>query len=214
MDWAEVDRLAHDKSGWKSLIADRMKHLDLYERQRGHKYEWATDEQPVTRNATPTDTSEMSGFPCRYEGCTKVCLSKGGLTIHQRRMHQAPRKDFKCEKCDQIFASENTWKNHMKSCSGGGACLRPNYVICSICGTEVSKNNLARHRRTCEARAGIAGRTDEGGGQGEDAATDPVEANNLAPRVYQPKTGVCDLCGRTLSLTNMARHRRRCGQQI
>ena len=212
MDWAEVDRLAHDKAGWKSLIADRMKHLDLYERQRGNKYEWATGEQPVTRNATPIDNSELTGFPCRYEGCTKICLSKGGLTIHQRRMHQTPRKDFKCEKCEQIFASENTWKNHMKACSGG-ACLRPNYVICSICGREVGKNNLARHRRTCEARAGIAGRADEGGGQGEDVVTDPVEASNLAPRVYQPKTGVCDLCGRTLSLTNMARHRRRCGQR-
>ena len=166
----------------------------------------------MTRNVTIPNSSELSGFPCRYEGCDKVCLSKGGLTIHQRRMHQAPRKEFKCEKCAQIFFSENTWKNHMKSCTGG-ACIRPNYVTCTTCNREVSRSNLARHRRTCEAGAGIAGRSDEGGGRGEGVDEAPMEGNILAPRVYQPKTGICDLCGRSLSLTNMARHRRRCGQR-
>ena len=119
MAWAEVDWLAHDKPGWKRLVEERMKHLDLYERQQGHKYERATDEQPMTRNVTLPSSSQLSGFPCRYESCYKVCLSKGGLTIHQRRMHQAPTKEFKCEKCAQIFFSENTWKNHMKTCTGG-----------------------------------------------------------------------------------------------
>ena len=57
MEWTEVDRLANDEPGWKILVGERIKNLDLYERQQGHKYEWATGEQHVTRNVTLPNSS-------------------------------------------------------------------------------------------------------------------------------------------------------------
>ena len=78
------------------------------------------------------------------------------------------------------------------------------------CLQKVGKNNIARHRRTCEARAGIAGRREEAreARGGQDAAQG---ANPLAPRVYRAERGECFNCGRMLANTNMARHQRTCG---
>ena len=211
IDWTQVELLAQDRKAWKSLITNRMKHLQRYEQQQGHKYEWEENEQPLTRNNRPDPTEDTEGFRCNYEGCEKICISKAGLTIHQRRMHQAPRKIFVCDKCAQTFKSENTWKNHSKRCTGGTS-SRPNYTTCTTCNREYSKNNIARHRRSCEARAGVAGRRDEGGGEEEDEEEPPDPS--LAPRVYVARRGECDLCGRNLSLTNMARHKKTCSQRL
>ena len=38
IDWADVSRLASDRSGWKKLVKERMDHMDVYERQLGHGY--------------------------------------------------------------------------------------------------------------------------------------------------------------------------------
>ena len=32
------------------------------------------------------------GLICEYEGCGKRCKTKGGLTIHQKRMHREGEK--------------------------------------------------------------------------------------------------------------------------
>ena len=82
----------------------------------------------------------------------------------------------------------------------GGACIRPNYVTCTTYNREVSRSNLARHRRICAARAGIAGRSDGGGGRGEGVNGAPMEGNILTPRVYQPETGQTQEAMRTADL--------------
>ena len=38
IDWADVSRLASNRSGWKKLVKERMDHMDVYERQVGHGY--------------------------------------------------------------------------------------------------------------------------------------------------------------------------------
>ena len=88
----------------------------------------------------------------------------------------------------------------------------PSRARCGTCGKDVSKNNIARQRRTCEARAGIAGRREETrearGGQDAAQGTNP-----LALRVYRAERGECSNCGRMLAKTNMARHQRTCGKR-
>ena len=151
----------------------------------------------------------MEDFICTYPDCGKVCKSKGGLRIHQVRMHEKQRKTFTCSKCNSTFASESSWKNHEKRCMVERA-EDPSRARCGTCGKDVSKNNIARHRRTCEARAGIAGRREEAreARGGQDAAQG---ANPLAPRVYRAERGEGSNCGRMLAKTNMARHQRTCG---
>ena len=118
MEWTEVDRLANDEPGWKILVGERIKNLDLYERQQGHKYEWATGEQSVTRNVTLPNSSELSEFLCRYEGCDKVCLSKCGLTFHRVGCTKPPGKNSNVKKnVPRSFFQKKTWKNHMESCT-------------------------------------------------------------------------------------------------
>ena len=58
--------------------------------------------------------------------------------------------------------------------------------------------NIARHRRTCETRAGVAGRREEA-------------MEERRTRVYVPQVAPCPNCRRVLSKTNMARHMRSCG---
>ena len=84
IDWTDVERLSSDRDGWKELVNVRMNHLDVWERQRGHEYVWGENEVALSRNI---DRGELD-LTCRYEGCGKVCKSKGGLTIHQKRMHR------------------------------------------------------------------------------------------------------------------------------
>ena len=65
---------------------ERMKKLDIREKSRGHKW---TGERVEQRNEE-RGAMATSGFVCR------VCKSKGGLTVHRRRMHEvsAKRKEF------------------------------------------------------------------------------------------------------------------------
>ena len=35
IDWTEVERLTSDRKGWKEKVAERMEHLDRWERQKG-----------------------------------------------------------------------------------------------------------------------------------------------------------------------------------
>ena len=94
-------------------------------------------------------------IPCEYPDCDKICKSKAGLTIHQRMMHQKARATFTCNKYEETF-TEGKMKNHEKRCMGKRS-AHQNTTICGTCGKDISKANIARHRRTREARAGVAG---------------------------------------------------------
>ena len=159
----------------------RVVHMEKYEKQQGHHYTWGPNEvriersEKTTRDREEAEEEQMEDFICTYPDCVKVCKTKGGLRIHQVRMHEKQRKTFTCSKCNATFASESSWKNHGKRCMEERA-EDPSRARCGTCGKDVSKNNIARHRRICKARAGIAGRIEEAretrGGQ--DAAQAPT----------------------------------------
>ena len=50
IDWTEVERLTSDRKGWKEKVAERMEHLDRWERQKGHGYRWEQGEERLVRN--------------------------------------------------------------------------------------------------------------------------------------------------------------------
>ena len=198
-DWCEIGSMTKDREGWRERVRERISHIQLYEDQQGHDNQ---DQERVTRDAVWEERREdgVEGFTCPVEGCGKVCRSRGGLTIHRRRMHEAARKIFKCQICSMEFEQEANLLNHQKICVGDEE-VRPGVMRCARCEREVSKTNIARHRRTCrEARVGVAGRQDEEGGAGGGVA-----------RVYVARTKDCPRCGSVLSATNMARHLRSCG---
>ena len=86
-------------------------------------------------------------FLCGVQGCTKRCKSKSGLTIHERRMHERARKEFKCNKCQKSFPAETNWINNEKAY---GVPPQRQDLRCDTCGESFSKNNIARHSRTCK----------------------------------------------------------------
>ena len=188
IDWTDVERLSGDRKVWRKLVDDRMHHLDVYERQQGHRYRWAEGEERLERNAV----GGMEELRCRYEGCEKVCRSRAGLTMHEKRMHRVAeeRMRFECGRCGMALETAGAKANHEASCGGGGR--GGGRRECGGCGGWVSTSNYARHRRAC------------GGADGGGVL---VGDRGRAVGARGP-TRQCEGCGRTLSVANMARHQR------
>lgn len=195
VDWCDVERLVNDREGWKEIISARMGHLEEWERQRGHQYQ-PTDGVRLEERNTRAHEEEEDALRCKYPGCDKVCKSKGGLTIHQKRMHKvaAERARFECDRCGMSLETEGNLKNHRRACRGTRS-EDPEKRRCETCGALVSKKNIARHRAACGGAGG-------GGGAGQ---------QELQARVYRAREKECSICGNMLSATNMARHMRSCG---
>lgn len=136
VDWTDVERMSGDRDGWKKMIGVRMEHLDVWERQKGHQYEWSADEVGLERNVR----AGMNEWRCRFEGCERVCKSKAGLVSHERRHRLAEeRVRFVCERCDGVFETEVARVNHGRTCAGGG---RGRGVReCGNCGSWVSRRS-------------------------------------------------------------------------
>ena len=118
--------------------------MDQYEQSKGNKWsgQWLNRNKEVER---PTS------FTC--ETCGKVCRSKGGLTIHQRKMHNVSKlkKSFSCKKCGSDFPQEANLLNHLKF---SGECRQEvvrakKYVAkrkeCPYCHKEMAATNVSRH---------------------------------------------------------------------
>ena len=86
---------------------------------------------------------------CKFDGCGKVCRSKAGLTMHQKRLHRAAdeRKRFQCERCETVLETEGARVNHERMCRGERI-LEDGRIECR-CGSRVTKANIRRHRRRC-----------------------------------------------------------------
>ena len=189
IDCTDVERLTRDRAVWKKLVGERMSHLEKWERQRGHKYDWADGEVTLERNVGMG--VEERGFVCRYEGCLRVCKSKAGRTAHERRMHRVveERVRFDCGSCGMRLETAGAKRNHERSCTGGRA--TEGQRECGGCGLWISRGNYARHVRTCGAA--------QGGGERERGGR---------ARGGRGVRRQCDRCGRWQSATNMARHQR------
>ena len=116
VDWTDIERICGDRDGWRGRVGERMKHLDKWERQQGHGFSWGVGERMVVRNE-----GKVIDLECRYEGCGKVCKSKGGLVQHQKRVHRAPleRVTFVCGKCGMSCETEVACMMHERTCEGG-----------------------------------------------------------------------------------------------
>ena len=185
-DWTDVERLVNDRKGWKSMIRERMGHLDTWERQHGHEYEWKENEERLVRNERVEYDLE-----CKYVGCGKVCRNKAALTVHQKRIHRAAeeRMRFKCGKCEKVLETEGARMNHERMCWGER--IREDGRIECMCGTIVSRKNVSRHRRFCgilevimEERLDVNGNVVERGleDEREDRAEDEVDVNEREER--------------------------------
>ena len=188
VDWTDIERVCSDRDGWKKCVNERMRHLDKWERQLGHRYVWGPNESVVDRNER-----RVIDLVCRYEGCGKVCKSKGGLVNHQKRIHRPPeeRVRFDCSKCGLVCETEVACLMHERSCVGRN--VQGSRRECGECGEWTSRANFARHVRTCGVREGEAT-------VGEEERSERTRG----------KVAECQWCGRTLSYTNMARHERSC----
>ena len=144
-DITRLGKLAADRKKWKSMVMERMKHLEKYEWSKGKKWQGEQMERNVTRVVEEE-------FVC--DECEKVCKSKAGLTNHMRRMHEVSKlkKEFACD-CGQVFRQEANLKNHRKKCGNrSGSVERPRVYKgirgnCPDCGKEMAKTNIARHQK-------------------------------------------------------------------
>jgi hypothetical protein len=161
IDWTNVERLTADRDGWKGIVKARMDHLDVFERQKAHGYEWGVNEVECVRNERRVDES----LRCRYEECGRVCKSRAGLVRHESMMHRRvnERVRFVCEVCGLEAATAGALSSHSKSCVGGGPVGEDGRRECGGCGARITVKNFARHRRAC-----VAGAEEMGGGAGQE----------------------------------------------
>ena len=126
IDASRIGQLTADRKKWKETVKKRMKRIQNWENSRGHHW---NGEKVSERNVSKEERMS-SVHEC--EICRKVCLSKGGLTIHRKRMHEISecKRDFECDKCGRVFSQEANLKNHRKVCMGVGDGAE---VKCDIC---------------------------------------------------------------------------------
>ena len=100
MDVNEIDKLNHDRKGWRRAVEAQIQHLHKREKSNAKKNGETTERNSYTTQAT-SNTCEI---------CEKDFKNQGGLRIHIKRMHKEARVTFACNKCGAIFKSENSKK--------------------------------------------------------------------------------------------------------
>jgi len=205
VDYTDIERLVGDRDGWRKIVRDRVEHIEVWEKQQGHRYEWGNGEGKVDRNVVQDRGEVVEGFRCHWEGCGKVCKSKGGLVVHEKRMHRLAedRVRFSCDRCGISLETEGARKNHMATC-GGGRVVDENRRECHKCRKGITKGNYARHVRSCR------GVWDPGGGE-DNARQDRDGVVLEVARVFKNKRVICIFCRNEQSASNLARHQRGCG---
>ena len=188
VDWTRIGRLTEDRKKWKEMVRLRMKRIQEWEWSQGHQ--WSGQ---VVRERNVSREENRSGIH-ECEECGLVCKSKGGLTVHRRRMHEVSvlKKKFVCERCRTEFGQEANWKNHRKVCTGeGDGSVRQ----CDLCERSFKRKGFKNHRRSCAARRGV------------DTQPSPPPINPL-PGVYKGRRKNCPDCGKDMAATNVWRHQK------
>ena len=113
----EVERIAMDRTKWRNVVKDRMRHLEQFEKQLGHQYRRYEDEERIERRSQYEIQNENK---CRYKGCGRTFRTKAGLVIHQKRLHRTMENatTFRCQKCNNEFRQEAPLQNQSKACRG------------------------------------------------------------------------------------------------
>ena len=148
IDASRIGQLTADRKKWKEIVRKRMKRIQEWENSQGHKW---TGEKVIERNATKVDRMV---FIHECEVCKKVCMSKGGLTVHRKRMHEisTSKKNFDCDSCGRVFGQEANLKNHRKVCTGEGDGTEKR---CEMCDRTFKRKGFKNHQKSCAAKRGI-----------------------------------------------------------
>lgn len=190
LDWTDVGNLTKDRKKWKSAVKERMEWLAKWERSKGKNW----DGEVMERNQVK-EVETAASYICDI--CAKVCRSKGGYVNHRRRMHEesALKKKFGCGKCGMVFKQDANLMNHEKICLASGevevGAIGGNRRMC-VCGKDFAKSYYARHKKRCQVEGEVV----------------EEEQQPRVARVYKSKRAVCSGCGKELSATNMAKHKR------
>ena len=145
----EVEKIAMDRTSWRNVVKDRMRHIEQFEKQQGHQYGRHENEELIERRPQYEIQNDNK---CKYEGCGRTFRTKAGLVIHQKRLYRTLENatTFRCQKCNSKFRKEATLKNHSKVCRGGK--IEGDRKECRICNNLVGRTNYARHVRSCKER--------------------------------------------------------------
>ena len=84
MDTTRINQLTKERKEWKSLVNQRVRHLEEWEKEAGHKAEGERGDRNVR--------SDNNDLTCDVEGCGKVCKSKAGVTNHRKRTHEISKE--------------------------------------------------------------------------------------------------------------------------
>ena len=113
LDYTRIGMLTKDRKEWRAKVNERMRHLHLWERCAGKKNNETRPERNVTNQVGEDDLT------CEWENCGRVFKSKGGLTIHRKRVHEISKQKvkFTCTRCEEEFSQEANLWNHEEICT-------------------------------------------------------------------------------------------------
>ena len=113
MEWTTVGEKAEDRTTWRSMVEERVKHIAEWYSFQGKLS--GVNQRPLRSTERKEEEDPLL---CKWPGCGRRCKSKGGLAIHIRRMHdqEKAKMEFPCDFYGMIFKSMNTRINHCKSC--------------------------------------------------------------------------------------------------
>ena len=69
----EVERIAMDRTKWRNLVKDRMRHLEQFEKQLGHQYRRHENEELIERRSQYIIQNDNK---CKYEGYSRTFRTK------------------------------------------------------------------------------------------------------------------------------------------
>ena len=147
VDTTNIAALTKDRKAWKSLVRERMKHLEIWEKRGGNKID---EDRGVRNTVVEKDDNLWCGI------CNKTFATRTGLIIHRKRMHEISKEKvkFKCDDCEENFRFKGGLENHRGACAGAPASSHF-MKKCRKCAREVSKSNWARHCNSCHREAQI-----------------------------------------------------------
>ena len=188
LDYECIEDLVMDRNKWRNIVRKREKEINQWEHQMAEKRS--------TRRER--DKKKEDSKVCRE--CGKWFETTKGMKIHYGRMHKANREERdNCSKCGEEFKDRATKTNHERECEG------KERGRCPVCNQLRSIANMARHKRRCREKYGVAVEEREEEDYGRDTA---------GTRQGGRRKGTCDRCGCVLLKKNMARHRGTCGVEL
>ena len=188
LDYECIEDLVMDRNKWRNIVKKREKEINQWEHQMAEKRS--------TRRER--DKKKEDSKVCRE--CGKWFETTKGMKIHYGRMHKANREERdNCSKCGEEFKDRATKTNHERECEG------KERGRCPVCNQLRSIANMARHKRRCREKYGVAVEEQEEEDYGRDTA---------GTRQGGRRKGTCDRCGCVLLKKNMARHRGTCGVEL